>query len=123
MLGADRPMSFDYVCISIVWVRKSRGKTLTSGQSHECADSVVEVVGTSAAARYAQVRLLDEPGDLELLGCGIPHSWSSPPEIMLFLSSRFSSRTSANASLRALILRRSSLTSLDVAWRSVSPEW
>src|SRR3546814_8954813 len=38
-----------------------------------------------------QVRLLDDPNDLQLLGCGLPHSSSALSAIMLFLSNRFSS--------------------------------
>ena len=36
-----------------------------------------------------QVRLLDDPDDLELFGCGIPHSSPSPSAIMLFSADGF----------------------------------
>src|SRR3546814_4863830 len=36
-----------------------------------------------------QVRLLDDPNDLQLLGCGLPHSSSALSAIMLFFSHRF----------------------------------
>src|SRR3546814_8551235 len=54
-----------------------------------------------------QVRLLDDPDDLELLGCRIPHSSSPPSAIMLFLSRRFSKVRSATHSFRARASRRS----------------
>src|SRR3546814_4151996 len=53
-----------------------------------------------------QVRLLDDPDDLELLGCRIPHSSSPPSAIMLFLSRRFSKVRSATHSFRARASRR-----------------
>src|SRR5690606_16742345 len=68
-----------------------------------------------------QVRLLDEPDDLEFFGCGISHSCPSPSAIMLFLSRRFSSVRSATHSFSALASRRRSLTSSLVAARAVSP--
>ena len=46
-----------------------------------------------------QVRGLDGADDLELFGCGVSHSISSPSAITLFLSRRFSRVTSASASL------------------------
>ena len=55
-----------------------------------------------------QVRLLDGPDDLELFGCGVPHSSSPPSAIMLFLSRRFSSVRSATHSFRARASRRRS---------------
>src|SRR5271166_6530573 len=59
--------------------------------------------------------------DLELLGSGVPHESLSPSPRTLFLSRRFSIRTSASVSLswRASALR--SLTSSEVASRAVSP--
>src|SRR3546814_9934837 len=48
-----------------------------------------------------QVRLLDDPDDLELLRGGIPHSSSPPSAIMLFLSRRFSRVRSATQIGRA----------------------
>src|SRR3546814_5190697 len=68
-----------------------------------------------------QVRLLDDPDDLELLGCRIPHSSSPPSAIMLFLSRRFSKVRSATHSFRARASRRRSCTSPVVAARAVSP--
>src|SRR3546814_1626941 len=68
-----------------------------------------------------QMRLLDDPDDLELLRCGIPHSSSPPSAIMLFLSRRFSSVRSATHSFRARASRRRSCTSPVVAARAVSP--
>src|SRR3546814_2072983 len=68
-----------------------------------------------------QVRLLDDPDDLQLLGCGIHHSSSAPSAIMLFLSNRFSSVRLATHSLRARASRRRSCTSPVVAARAVSP--
>src|SRR3546814_13381400 len=50
--------------------------------------------GPARAAQLLQralgrkVRLLDDPNDLQLLGCGLPHSSSALSEIMLFLSNR-----------------------------------
>jgi hypothetical protein len=49
----------------------------------ECPAGDAELV---QRALGRQVRLLDDPDDLELLGCGIPHSSSPPSAIMLFLS-------------------------------------
>src|SRR3546814_2479239 len=46
-----------------------------------------------------QVRLLDDPNDLQLLGCGLPHSSSALSAIMLFLNNRFSSVRLATHSL------------------------
>src|SRR3954453_3103762 len=68
-----------------------------------------------------QMRLLDKPDDLELLGCGIPHSPSPPSAIMLFLSSRSASACSATTSLSSWASRRRSLTSSEVAALAVSP--
>src|ERR1700730_245486 len=68
-----------------------------------------------------QGRLLDQPDDLGLLGCGVSHASPSPSAIMLFLSRRFSSVTSATTSFRALASRRRSFTSSEVAARAVSP--
>src|SRR3546814_5321235 len=68
-----------------------------------------------------QVRLLDDPDDLELYGCGIPHSSSPPSAIMLFFSRRFSSVKSATHSFRTRASRRRSCTSPVVAARAVSP--
>src|SRR5262245_4302566 len=59
--------------------------------------------------------------DLELLGCGIPHEASSPSPRTLFLSRRFSIRTSARVSLSWRASALSSLTSSEVASRAVSP--
>src|SRR3546814_7273746 len=67
------------------------------------------------------MRRLDQPDDFHLLGGGIPHSWSPPSAIMLFLSSRFSSVRSATHSLRSRDSRRRSFTSSVVAARAVSP--
>ena len=67
------------------------------------------------------MRLLDDPDDLELLGCGIPHSSSPPSAIMLFFSRRFSSVRSAKHSFSARASRRRSCTSPVVAARAVSP--
>src|SRR4051812_8719199 len=47
-----------------------------------------------------QVRPLDQADDLKLLGGWVPHSWSAPSAIKLFLSSRSSSACSATTSLR-----------------------
>src|SRR5690606_21063885 len=68
-----------------------------------------------------QVRLIDEPDDLELLRCRIPHSGSPPSARMLFLSRRFSSVRSATHSFKAPASRRRSCTSPVVAERAVSP--
>src|SRR5215510_11139630 len=68
-----------------------------------------------------QMRLLDQPDDLELLGCGVSHSPSPPSASMLFLSSRNSSACSATTSLRSWASRRSSLTSSLVADLAVCP--
>jgi len=84
----------------------------------ECPTRDAELV---QRALGRQVRLLDGPDDLELLGCGIPHSSSPPSAIMLFLSRRFSSVRSATHSFRARASRRRSCTSPVVAARAVSP--
>src|SRR3546814_8470283 len=68
-----------------------------------------------------QMRLLDEPDDLELFRCGIPPSSSPPSAIMLFLSRRFSRVRSATHSFKARASRRRSCTSPLVAARAVSP--
>src|SRR5690606_15340933 len=68
-----------------------------------------------------EVRGLDGADDLELFGCGVSHSPSSPSAITLFLSRRFSRVTSASASLSWRASARSVLTSSDVASRAVSP--
>src|ERR671913_871870 len=68
-----------------------------------------------------QVRLLDQPDDLGLLGCGVSHAPSSPAPLMLFLSRRSSSACSATTSFRAPASRRRSFTSSNVAARAVSP--
>src|SRR5271165_5545275 len=68
-----------------------------------------------------QGRLLDQPDDLGLLGCGVSHASSPPSAIMLFLSRRFSRVSSATTSFRAPSSRRRSFTSSDVAARAVSP--
>src|SRR5690606_10551404 len=68
-----------------------------------------------------QMRLLDKPDDLKLFGGGISHSSSPPSPIMLFLSRRFSRVTSASASFRSRLSRRSAFTSSLVAERAVSP--
>ena len=68
-----------------------------------------------------QVRLLDDPDDLQLFRSRIPHSSSPPSAIMLFLSRRFSSVRSATHSFKALASRRRSFTSSVVAARAVSP--
>src|SRR5260221_677431 len=57
------------------------------------------------------MRLLDQPDDLQLLGCGISHSSSPPSAIMLFLSRRFSRARSATRTFMSRTSRRSSLTS------------
>ena len=79
------------------------------------------------------LRALDQADDLQLPGCGIPHSGSSlaivlgpmadkgSPAIMLFLSRRFSRVRSATASFSALISWRRSFTSPEDASRAVSP--
>src|ERR1700737_1013807 len=72
-------------------------------------------------AAHRQGRLLDQPDDLGLLGCGVSHASPSPSAIMLFLSRRFSSVSSATTSFRALASRRRSFTSSEVAARAVSP--
>src|SRR5260370_1708708 len=53
----------------------------------------------SQCPRDWERRLFHQFDDLELLGCGIPHEASSPSPRTLFLSSRFSSWTSARGSL------------------------
>src|SRR5690606_36393068 len=68
-----------------------------------------------------QMRGLDRSDDLELFGCGVPHSPSSPSAITLFLSRRFSRVTSARASWSCRALARSDLTSSEVASRAVWP--
>src|SRR3546814_2950408 len=78
-------------------------------------------VCSSDLALGRQVRLLDDPNDLQLLGCGLPHSSSALSAIMLFLSNRFSSVRLATHSLRARASRRRSCTSPVVAARAVSP--
>src|SRR5207248_2829160 len=70
---------------------------------------------------HRQRRLFDQPDDLQLLGSGVSHAPSSPAPIVLFLSSRFSSRSSATASFKAPASRRRSLTSSELAARAVSP--
>src|SRR5215475_10724925 len=70
---------------------------------------------------YRQGGLLDQPNDLKLLSGGVPHVASSPSAVTLFLSSRFSSVSSATTSFSAPASRRRSLTSSDVAARAVSP--
>src|SRR5437588_277431 len=70
---------------------------------------------------YRQRRVLDQPDNLQLLGGGISHAASSPAPIVLFLSSRFSSTSSATTSFSALASRRRSVTSCVVADRAVSP--
>ena len=51
----------------------------------------------------AQVGLLDPADDLQLLGCGIPHSSPPPCPIMFFLRRRFSSESSATHSFKSRI--------------------
>src|SRR5271170_533068 len=68
-----------------------------------------------------QRRLFHQANDFHLLGGGVPHVSDSPPPITLFLSKRFSSRTSANNSLSCCASVRSPLTSSLVASRAVSP--
>src|SRR5690606_1428921 len=68
-----------------------------------------------------QMRLLDEPNDLQLLGCGVSHSSSPPSAIMLFLRIRSSSACSATTSLRSRASLRRTFTSSLVAARAVSP--
>src|SRR4029079_11601339 len=68
-----------------------------------------------------QMRLLDQPDDLGLLGCRVSHASSSPSPLMLFLSKRFSRVRSATTSSKAQAPRRRSFTSPDVAARAVSP--
>ena len=72
-------------------------------------------------ALHRQMRLLDQPDDLQLLGGGISHAPSSPSAVTLFLSRRFSRVSSATTSFRADASRRRSLTSSEVAARAVSP--
>src|SRR5262245_10196595 len=50
---------------------------------------------------YRQGGLLDQPNDLKLLSGGVPHVASSPSAVTLFLSSRFSSVSSATTSFSA----------------------
>src|SRR4029077_4256947 len=68
-----------------------------------------------------QMRLLDQPDALSLVGCGISHASSPPSPIMLFLSNRFSSVRSATTSFNACASRRRSFPSSEVAARAVSP--
>src|SRR5262245_31436838 len=68
-----------------------------------------------------QMRLLDQPDDLELLGCRVSHSPSPPSASMFFLSNRNSSACSATTSFSSWASRRSSLTSSVVADLAVSP--
>ena len=68
-----------------------------------------------------QVRLFDMLDDLGFLSCGISHSSSPPPAIMLFFSNLFSRVRSATTSFRAVASRRRVLTSSVVAARAVSP--
>jgi hypothetical protein len=105
-----------------------RGRPI--GQRFRAALKITIILAAEGPARDAQllqralcrqVRLLDDPDDLELLGGRIPHASSSPSAIMLFLSRRFSNVRSATPSFRALAPRRRSLTSLVVAARVVSP--
>src|SRR5215510_3788877 len=56
-----------------------------------------------------------------LSAAGVPHPWSPPSAIMLFLSSRSSSACSATTSFSSWAWRRKSLTSSEVAARAVSP--
>src|SRR5215469_5861110 len=70
---------------------------------------------------HRQWGLLDQPNDLQLLGGRVSHAPSSPTPITFFFSSRFSSVSSATTSFNALVSRRSSLTSSEVAARAVSP--
>src|SRR5262249_17590390 len=66
-------------------------------------------------------RLFHQFDDLELFGCGVPHEASSPSPKTLFLSRRFSIKTSASVSLSWRPSALSSLTSSEVASRAVSP--
>src|ERR1700745_1995330 len=66
-------------------------------------------------------RLFHQFDDLELLGCRVPHEVSSPSPSTLFLSRRFSIKTSASVSLSWRASALSSLTSPEVASRAVSP--
>jgi hypothetical protein len=50
-------------------------------------------------AAHRQRRLLDQPDDFQLPGGGVSHAPSSPAAIVIFLSSRFSSTSSATTSL------------------------
>src|SRR4029079_3077425 len=70
---------------------------------------------------HRQRRLLNQPDDLQFLGGGGSHAPSSPAPIVLFFSSRFSSMSSATTSFNAPDSRRRSLTSSEVAARTVSP--
>src|ERR1700726_4023713 len=70
---------------------------------------------------HRQRRLFDQPDDLQFLGGGVSHAPSSPAPIVLFLSRRFSSMSSATTSFNALASRRRSLTSSELAARAVSP--
>src|SRR6266480_2641453 len=67
-------------------------------------------------------RLFHQFDDLELFRCGIPHEASSPSPRTLFLSRRFSIRSSASVSLSWRASALSSLTSSVVASRAVSPQ-
>src|SRR6266404_4947725 len=74
-----------------------------------------------ATSDEVKERLFHQFDDLELLGCGISHEASSPSPRTLFLSRRFSIRTSARVSLSWRASALSSLTSSEVASRAVSP--
>src|SRR5215472_1619360 len=67
-------------------------------------------------------RLFHQFDDLELLGCGIAHEASSPSPRTLFLSRRFSIKSSARVSLSWRASALSSLTSSEVATRRVAGE-
>src|SRR5690606_26330420 len=67
-----------------------------------------------------EVRLFDDPDDLQLLGCRVSHSSSPPSAIMLFLSRRFSRVRSATHSFSSRASRRRYWTSPLVAARAVA---
>src|SRR5712691_3377115 len=76
----------------------------------------------SERAPHRQIRVLNQPNRFALLAGG--HSYASSSEsaaVTLFLSSRFSSTVSATSCFRRAFSFRSSVTSVDVASRVVSP--
>ena len=69
----------------------------------------------------AQVGLLDQADDLQLLGMRDTSFLVSPMPDHVFLRRRFSSESSATNSFKSRISWRRPLTSPEVAWRPVSP--